>query len=181
MSATMSSLLAPSPGRLLTPHRHDRPRPHSHPDRLVRRRSVPGPESLVTGLSRWTGTTTLRTTSSRTPRERRGLSWAAGLRPPLTLTQLAADRAAKDELTTPCIVRNGPKPPQAKKGEALPKKKKGEEHESDRPHRVGRTGRAPSSDLLGCVSACVAAGLDLASEGGKKRRGGETPKTWTAH
>jgi hypothetical protein len=34
----------------------------------------------------------------------------------------------------------------------------GEEgHESDRPHRE----RAPSADLLGCVSACVAAGLKL--------------------
>jgi hypothetical protein len=32
----------------------------------------------------------------------------------------------------------------------------GEEgHESDRPHRAGRTERAPSADVLGCVSACV--------------------------
>ena len=32
----------------------------------------------------------------------------------------------------------------------------GEEgHESDRPHRTGRTERAPSADVPGCVSACV--------------------------
>jgi hypothetical protein len=41
----------------------------------------------------------------------------------------------------------------------------GEEgHESGRPHRIRRTERAPSADLLGCVSACVAAGLRLESE-----------------
>jgi hypothetical protein len=39
-------------------------------------------------------------------------------------------------------------------------------HESDRPHRTGRTERAPSADVLGCVSACVAAGLNL----GKKKK-----------
>jgi hypothetical protein len=33
---------------------------------------------------------------------------------------------------------------------------------------LGRAERAPSADLLGCVSACVAAGLNLASEGGGK-------------
>jgi hypothetical protein len=35
-----------------------------------------------------------------------------------------------------------------------------EGHEPDRPHRVGRTERAPSAGVLGCVSACVA-GLNL--------------------
>jgi hypothetical protein len=34
--------------------------------------------------------------------------------------------------------------------------------------RIGRTERAASADALGCVSACFAAGLNLASEGGKK-------------
>jgi hypothetical protein len=38
----------------------------------------------------------------------------------------------------------------------------GEEgHTSDRPHRIGRTERAPSAGLPGCVCACVAAGLNL--------------------
>jgi hypothetical protein len=31
-------------------------------------------------------------------------------------------------------------------------------HMSDRLHRIGRTERAPSAGVLGCVSACVAAG-----------------------
>jgi hypothetical protein len=45
----------------------------------------------------------------------------------------------------------------------------GEEgHESDRPHRIGRTERAPSADPLGCLSACVAAGLNLESEKNRK-------------
>jgi hypothetical protein len=43
------------------------------------------------------------------------------------------------------------------------------------PTAVGsRTERAPSADLLGCVSVCVAAGLNLESEekkgGGKRSR-----------
>jgi hypothetical protein len=33
---------------------------------------------------------------------------------------------------------------------------------------IKKDGRAPPSDLLGCVRACVAAGLSLASEGKKK-------------
>jgi hypothetical protein len=49
-----------------------------------------------------------------------------------------------------------------------PRKKRGKG--ADRPHRIGRTERAPSAGLLGCVSACVAAGLNLASEGKKRRR-----------
>jgi hypothetical protein len=40
-------------------------------------------------------------------------------------------------------------------------------HESDRPHRTGKTERAPSAGLLGCVCACVAAGLNL---GRRKKR-----------
>jgi hypothetical protein len=44
----------------------------------------------------------------------------------------------------------------------------------DRPHRTGRTERAPSASagLLGCVSACVAAGLDLESVKKKKTKSG---------
>jgi hypothetical protein len=37
-------------------------------------------------------------------------------------------------------------------------------NESDRPHRIGRTERAPSADVLGCVSACAVRGLNLAPE-----------------
>jgi hypothetical protein len=42
---------------------------------------------------------------------------------------------------------------------------------------IGRTKRAPSADVLGCVSACFAAGLNLASEGGgpKKKQRQEVP------
>jgi hypothetical protein len=49
-------------------------------------------------------------------------------------------------------------------------RRRGEGHESDRPHRTGRTERAPSAGLLGCVCACVAAGLDLEPGGGDNPR-----------
>jgi hypothetical protein len=56
----------------------------------------------------------------------------------------------------------------------------GEEgHKSDRPHRIGRTERAPSADLLGSVSAGVAAGLEVVAAGGggiRKKRKDVLPK-----
>jgi hypothetical protein len=71
---------------------------------------------------------------------------------------------------TPGIWWHAPSPVELLVGLAGWRHVVGEEgHESDRPHRTGRTERAPPADLLGCVSACVAAGLNLASEKKKEK------------
>jgi hypothetical protein len=43
-----------------------------------------------------------------------------------------------------------------------------------RPHDIGRTERAPPADLLGCVCACAAAGLNWSRRGKSLRCGGHS-------
>jgi hypothetical protein len=79
---------------------------------------------------------------------------------PTPESQLAASRAGDSWYARPlhwaCLWRQALSVVGALAGSYEKKDVVGEEgHESDRPHRIGRTERAPSADLLGCVSACV--------------------------